>query len=98
MSIPSWDGAPLGSSSTWTSSGTGPQQEISLSGKLHIERIELSNKIEKLKSFMTMSPDFKNVNYFHKRLLDSQLTTMQNYEKILVQRMTDLNNPDKIEN
>ena len=51
MSIPSWDGAPLGSSSTWTSSGTGPQQEISLSGKLHIERIELSNKIEKLKSW-----------------------------------------------
>jgi hypothetical protein len=47
---------------------------------------------------MTMSPDFKSVNYFHKRLLDNQLTTMQNYENILVQRMTDLNNPDKIEN
>ena len=45
-----------------------------------------------------MNPDFKSVNYFHKRLLDSQLTTMQNYENILVQRMTDLNNPDKIEN
>jgi hypothetical protein len=80
-----------------------PEQElkepiVGLAGKLHIERIELSNKIEKLKTFMTMSPDFKNVNYFHKRLLDSQLTTMQNYENILVQRMTDLNNPDKIEN
>ena len=80
-----------------------PEQElkepiVGLAGKLHIERIELSNKIEKLKTFMTMHPDFKNVNYFHKRLLDSQLTTMQNYENILVQRMTDLNNPDKIEN
>ena len=87
-----------GSNSMWTSSGTGPQEEISLSGKLHIERLELSTKIEKLKTFMTMSPDFKNVNYFHKRLLDNQLATMQNYENILVQRMTDLNNPDKNEN
>jgi hypothetical protein len=72
--------------------------DLPLQSKLHIERLELSSKIEKLKTFMTMSPDFKNVNYFHKRLLDSQLTTMQNYENILVQRMTDLNNPDKIEN
>jgi hypothetical protein len=72
--------------------------DLPLQSKLHIERIELSGKIEKLKTFMTMSPDFKSVNYFHKRLLDNQLTTMQNYENILVQRMTDLNNPDKIEN
>jgi hypothetical protein len=72
--------------------------DLPLQSKLHIERIELSGKIEKLKTFMTMSPDFKSVNYFHKRLLDNQLSTMQNYENILVQRMTDLNNPDKIEN
>jgi hypothetical protein len=72
--------------------------DLPLQSKLHIERIELSGKIEKLKTFMTMNPDFKSVNYFHKRLLDNQLTTMQNYENILVQRMTDLNNPDKIEN
>ena len=72
--------------------------DLPLQSKLHIERIELSGKIEKLKTFMTMSPDFKSVNYFHKRLLDNQLTTMQNYENILVQRMTDLNNPDKNEN
>jgi hypothetical protein len=72
--------------------------DLPLQSKLHIERLELSSKIEKLKTFMTMNPDFKNVNYFHKRLLDNQLTTMQNYENILVQRMTDLNNPDKIEN
>lgn len=74
----------------------GPQPP-ELAGKLHIERLELAQKIEKLKTFMTISPDFKNVGYFHKRLLDSQLTTMQNYENILVQRMTDLNNPDKNE-
>ena len=72
--------------------------DVPLQSKLHVERIELSQKIQNLKTFMTMSPDFKNVNYFHKRLLDSQLTTMQNYENILVQRMTDLNNPDKNEN
>jgi hypothetical protein len=72
--------------------------DLPLQSKLHIERLELSSKIEKLKTFMTMSPDFKSVNYFHKRLLDNQLTTMQNYENILVQRMTDLNNPDKNEN
>lgn len=72
--------------------------DLPLQSKLHIERLELSSKIEKLKTFMTMNPDFKNVNYFHKRLLDNQLSTMQNYENILVQRMTDLNNPDKIEN
>ena len=72
--------------------------DLPLQSKLHIERLELSSKIEKLKTFMTMNPDFKSVNYFHKRLLDNQLTTMQNYENILVQRMTDLNNPDKIEN
>jgi hypothetical protein len=72
--------------------------DLPLQSKLHIERLQLSEKIEKLKTFMTMSPDFKSVNYFHKRLLDNQLTTMQNYENILVQRMTDLNNPDKNEN
>ncbi len=72
--------------------------DLPLQSKLHIERLELSSKIEKLKTFMTMNPDFKSVNYFHKRLLDNQLSTMQNYENILVQRMTDLNNPDKIEN
>jgi hypothetical protein len=72
--------------------------DVPLQFKLHIERLELSTKIEKLKTFMTMSPDFKSVNYFHKRLLDNQLSTMQNYENILVQRMTDLNNPDKNEN
>jgi hypothetical protein len=74
------------------------EADLPLQHKLHIERLELSTKIEKLKTFMTMSPDFKSVNYFHKRLLDNQLSTMQNYENILVQRMTDLNNPDKNEN
>jgi hypothetical protein len=72
----------------------GPQ-EISLSGKLHIERIELSNKIEKLKAFMTMNPDFKALNYRHVNLLEEQLSAMQRYENILVQRMTILNNPNQ---
>ena len=88
----------MSASTGWESVPEQPLQEVGLAGKLHIERLELTQKIEKLKTFMTMSPDFKNVGYFHKRLLDNQLTTMQNYENILVQRMTDLNNPDKIEN
>jgi hypothetical protein len=71
----------------------GPQ-EISLSGKLHIERLELSTKIEKLKTFMTMSPDFKALHYRQARLLEEQLAAMQMYESILVQRMTLLNNPN----
>jgi hypothetical protein len=71
----------------------GPQ-EISLSGKLHIERLELSTKIEKLKTFMTMNPAFKELNYEHKELLEEQLNTMNKYENILVQRMILLNQPE----
>lgn len=96
MSIPSWDGAPQMSSPSWTSTGTGPQQEAepSLQQKLNEERIELSSKIQRLKTFMTMSPDFKALSYRQARLLEEQLMSMQTYENILVQRMTLLNNPN----
>ena len=70
------------------------EADLPLQHKLHIERIELSNKIEKLKTFMTMSTDFKAVNYRHANLLEEQLSAMQRYEQVLVQRMILLNNPN----
>ena len=71
------------------------EADLPLQHKLHIERIELSNKIEKLKTFMTMNSDFKAINYRHVNLLEEQLSAMQRYENILVQRMTILNNPNQ---
>lgn len=70
-----------------------PQEEIGLQGKLHIERLELSTKLDKLKNFVTMNPKFKELNYEHKELLEEQLNTMNKYENILVQRMILLNQP-----
>lgn len=70
------------------------EADLPLQHKLHIERIELSNKIEKLKTFMTMSAYFKAVNYRHANLLEEQLSAMQRYEQVLVQRMILLNNPN----
>lgn len=70
------------------------EADVPLQSKLHIERIELSNKIEKLKIFITMNPDFKALNYRHSRLLEEQLASMQMYEGVLVQRMALLNNPN----
>lgn len=70
------------------------EADLPLQSKLHIERLELSTKIEKLKTFMTMSPDFKALHYRQARLLEEQLAAMQMYEGMLVQRMTLLNNPN----
>lgn len=85
MSIPTWDVNPQQETNI---------QEPSLQYKLGVERIELAEKIEKLKSFMTTNPAFKEVSYRHARLLEEQLAAMQMYEGILVQRMTLLNNPN----
>lgn len=70
----------------------GPQPP-ELVGKLNTERVELSQKIEKLKTFLTLDATFKNLNYEHKELLEKQLNTMNKYENILVQRMILLNQP-----
>lgn len=74
------------------------QQEVGpqppeLVAKLNTERVELSQKIEKLKTFLTLDATFKNLNYEHKELLEKQLNTMNKYENILVQRMILLNQP-----
>jgi hypothetical protein len=71
------------------------EADVPLQSKLHVERIELSSKIDKLKIFLTMNPDFKALNYRHVNLLEEQLSAMQRYENILVQRMTILNNPNQ---
>jgi len=68
--------------------------DLPLQSKLHIERIELSGKIQKLKTFVTMSPDYKALDYRQARLLEEQLMSMQTYENVLVQRMALLNNPN----
>jgi hypothetical protein len=74
-----------------------PKQEadLPLQSKLHIERLQLSEKIEKLKIFITMNSEFKALNYRHSRLLEEQLASMQMYEGVLVQRMAILNNPNQ---
>jgi hypothetical protein len=74
-----------------------PKQEadLPLQSKLHIERLQLSEKIEKLKIFITMNSEFKTLNYRHSRLLEEQLASMQMYEGVLVQRMAILNNPNQ---
>lgn len=84
-----------------TPSGTGPQQEVvgpqppELVGKLHIERIELAQKIERLKTFITMDAKFKELSYSHKDLLEEQLSIMNAYEKVLVERLVLLNQPNE---
>jgi hypothetical protein len=41
-----------------------------------------------------MSPDYKTLDYRQSRLLEEQLSAMQMYENVLVQRMALLNNPN----
>lgn len=73
---------------------TGPQPP-ELVGKLHIERIELAEKIERLKTFITMDAKFKELDYYQARLLEDQLVAMNSYESILVQRLVLLNKPNQ---
>ncbi len=87
MSIPMWDVSPEPEQQE-----VGPQPP-ELVGKLNTERVELSQKIERLKTFMTLDATFKELNYDHKNLLKEQLNTMNMYENILVQRMILLNQP-----
>lgn len=80
MSAAGWDNVP-----------EQPLQEPTLQQKLGVERIELATKIERLKSFMTTSPEFRKLNYRHRDLLEQQLRSMSAYESILVERLTLLN-------
>lgn len=75
---------------------TSPQQEVGpqppeLVGKLNTERVELSQKIERLKTFMTLDARFQGLSWHHRRLLEQQLENMCKYEGNLVERMILLN-------
>lgn len=68
----------------------GPQPP-DLVNKLNIERVELAQKIERLKTFMTLDAKFKEIGYRHQGLLEDQLRGMRIYEQALVERMILLN-------
>lgn len=86
MSIPGWDINPK--------QEQGPQPP-ELVGKLNTERVELAQKIERLKTFITMDAKFKELSYSHKDLLEEQLSIMNAYEKVLVERLVLLNQPNE---
>ena len=92
MIATAWDNVP-------ENQATGDQvlgpQPPELVGKLHIERIELAQKIEKLKTFITVDAKYKELDYYQARLLEDQLVAMNSYESILVQRLVLLNKPNE---
>jgi len=67
------------------------RKEPTLQEKLHEERIELSSKIQRLKTFITMDFKFKELDWEHRDLLKHQLKAMFHYEEILIERLTLLN-------
>lgn len=67
------------------------EADLPLQNKLHIERSELSSKIQRLKTFITMDPKFKELDWEHRDLLKHQLKAMFHYEEILIERLTLLN-------
>lgn len=69
---------------------TGPQPP-ELVGKLNTERVELAQKIERLKTFITLDATYQGLDYYAQKLLQDQLSAMSRYEDILVERMTLLN-------
>lgn len=83
------------STSTWSSSwGAVPQEpEQSLIEKLHYERLALSEKMEKLKLFISYNPNYHTLSDESKELLNEQLFYMHNYEEVLLKRMKLLNQP-----
>ena len=72
----------------------GPQPP-ELVGKLNTERVELAQKIERLKTFMTLDATFKGLSWHHRRLLEQQLENMSKYEGNLVERMILLNQKEE---
>ena len=69
----------------------GPLVESKLPEKLTEERLELAQKIERLKMFITLNLSFRELSWEHKDLLKHQLKAMLHYEEILVERLTLLN-------
>ena len=73
---------------------TGPQPP-DLVNKLNTERVELAQKIERLKTFITLDAKYKELDYRHRDLLEEQLRLMNAYEQTLVERMILLNQPNE---
>lgn len=73
---------------------TSPQPP-DLVNKLNTERVELAQKIERLKTFITLDAKFKELDYRHRDLLEEQLRLMNAYEQTLVERMILLNQPNE---
>ena len=73
---------------------TSPQPP-DLVNKLNTERVELAQKIERLKTFITLDAKYKELDYRHRDLLEEQLRLMNAYEQTLVDRMTLLNQPNE---
>ena len=72
----------------------GPQPP-DLVNKLNTERVELAQKIERLKTFITLDAKYKELDYRHRDLLEEQLRLMNAYEQTLVERMILLNQPNE---
>lgn len=89
MSIPMWDVSPEPEQQE-----VGPQPP-ELVYKLNTERVELAQKIERLKTFMTLDATFKGLSWHHRRLLEQQLENMSKYEGNLVERMILLNQKEE---
>jgi hypothetical protein len=91
MMATAWDNVP-------ENQATGDQvlgpQPPDLVNKLNTERVELAQKIERLKTFMTLDAKFQELSYRHQNLLQDQLLAMSSYESTLVERMTLLNTPN----
>ena len=62
-----------------------------LVNKLNTERVELAQKIERLKTFITLDAKYTELDYYDQKLLKEQLMAMNSYESVLVERLTLLN-------
>lgn len=79
-----------GSTGTWVNPS---QTGETLIAKLHDERLALSEKMEKLKLFISYNGIYQTISDEQKELLDGQLFYMQQYEDVLLKRMKLLNQP-----
>jgi hypothetical protein len=92
MIATAWDNVPVQEARGNDILGPHPPELI---GKLDTERRELAQKIERLKTFITLDAKFKELDYRHRDLLEEQVRLMNAYEQTLVERMILLNQPNE---
>lgn len=71
-------------------------KESTFHERLLEERAELSERIEMLKLFITMNPAYRGLTNGHQILLEDQLMAMEEYENVLIQRLTLLNKQNQL--